>query len=64
MDLSQLQYQVLITPLIAKNTYVDEIDVTEDIDISEFVSEKGIGKIKNKIDKIVILFYNIELNLY
>lgn len=47
---SLLQYQVLITPLIAKNVYGDTIDITKDIDISEFVSEKGIGKIKSQID--------------
>jgi hypothetical protein len=47
---SLLQYKVLITPLIAKNVYGDTIDITEDVDISEFVSEKGIGKIKQQID--------------
>jgi len=47
---SQLQYQVLITPLISKNVYGETVDVTKDINVSDFVSEKGIGKIKNQID--------------
>jgi hypothetical protein len=50
MSLSQLQYKVLLTPLIAKNTYGDTIDITQDIDVSDFVTESGIGKIKNEID--------------
>jgi hypothetical protein len=65
---SQLQYQVLITPLISKNAYGDEIDVTQDIDISEFVSEKGIGKIKTQIDNGdyefgIFTFSDIKLTL-
>jgi hypothetical protein len=65
---SQLQYQVLITPLIAKDVYGAEIDVSEDIDISEFVSEKGIGKIKNQIDNGdyefgIFTFSDITLNM-
>ena len=47
---SQLQYKVFITPLISKNTYGNEIDVTQDIDISEVVTKNGIGKISQQID--------------
>ena len=50
MAQSQLQYKVLITPLESRNVYGAEIDVTADLDVSEFVTEKGIGKIKNQID--------------
>lgn len=65
---SLLQYKVLITPLIKKNTYGETIDVTKDIDISEFVTDKGIGKIKNQIDNGdyefgVFTFSDITLNL-
>lgn len=45
-----IQYQILITPLVAKRTYGTEIDVTKDVDISEFVGENGISTIKKEID--------------
>jgi len=44
------QYKVLITPLLSKGVYGDDIDVTQDVDISDFVNENGIGKIKGQID--------------
>lgn len=47
---SLLQYKVFITPLVGKNTYGTTIDVTKDVDVSELITEKGIGKIKNQID--------------
>lgn len=65
---SALQYKVLITPLESRNVYGTEIDVTADIDISEFVTEKGIGKIKNEIDNGdyefgIFTFSDITLNM-
>lgn len=65
---SQLQYKVLITPLISKNAYGSEIDVSLDVDVSEFVNEKGIGKIKNQIDNGdyefgIFSFTDITLNM-
>lgn len=45
-----VRYQVLLTPLIEKNTYGDVIDITQDVDISDFIKDKGIGKIKNDIN--------------
>jgi hypothetical protein len=65
---SLLRYQVLITPLIAKNVYGDTVDITKDVDISEFVSDKGIGKIKSQIDNGdyefgIFTFSDITLNL-
>lgn len=44
------QYQVLITPLIEKDTYGTEIDVTKDIDLSDYIKEGGIGTIKQDVD--------------
>lgn len=68
MAQSALQYKVLITPLESRNVYGTEIDVTADIDISEFVTEKGIGKIKNQIDNGdyefgIFTFSDITLNM-
>lgn len=68
MAQSRLQYKVLITPLESRNVYGDEIDVTADLDISEFVTEKGIGKIKNQIDNGdyefgIFTFSDITLNM-
>ena len=63
---SQLQYQVLITPLVAKNVYGETADITKDINISEFVS--NIGKISNQIDNGdyefgVFTFSDIDLDV-
>ena len=44
------QYQVLITPLVDKDTYGTEIDVTKDIDLSDYIKEGGIGSIKQDVD--------------
>ncbi len=44
------QYQVLITPLVDKDTYGTEIDVTKDIDLSDYIKEGGIGTIKQDVD--------------
>lgn len=43
-------YSVLITPLIAKDTYGDEIDVTEEVSIEDYVKEKGISSILREVD--------------
>ena len=68
MTQSRLQYKVLLTPLIAKNTYGETLDITADIDISEFLSEKGIGKIKSQVDNGdydfgIFSFTDITLNV-
>lgn len=44
------QYQVLITPLIDKDVYGTEVDVTKDIDLSDYIKEGGIGTIKQDVD--------------
>ena len=43
-------YQVLLTPLIAKDTYGSQINVTEDIDIDDYIKDKGISIIKKEVD--------------
>lgn len=43
-----LRYQVLFTVLIDKDTYGATVDVTQDIDLSDFL--KDIGSITNEID--------------
>jgi len=45
-----LSYQVLITPLVDKDTYGSTVDVTKDIDISDQIKDGGIGKIKREVD--------------
>ena len=45
-----LQYQVLITPLVDMDVYGDVIDVTKDIDLSDFIKSGGIGTIKRDVD--------------
>ncbi len=44
------QYQVLITPLIDKDVYGDVVDVTKDIDLSDYIKQGGIGSIKRDVD--------------
>lgn len=44
------QYQVLITPLIEQDTYGDVVDVTKDIDLSDYIKDGGVGSIKQDID--------------
>jgi putative ubiquitin-RnfH superfamily antitoxin RatB of RatAB toxin-antitoxin module len=44
------QYQVLITPLVSRDQYGTELDVTKDIDLSDYIKEGGIGTIKQDID--------------
>lgn len=41
-------YRVLFTPLIGKNTYGNVVDVTQDIDLTDFI--KSLGTIKREID--------------
>jgi len=43
-------YQVLITPLVSVDTYGSEIDVTQDVDVSEFIGAGAIGRIKREVD--------------
>ena len=44
------QYQVLITPLVEKDTYGTELDVTQNIDLSDYIKQGGIGTIKQDVD--------------
>lgn len=44
------QYQVLITPLVDKDKYGSTIDVTLDIDLSDYIKEGGVGTIKKDVD--------------
>lgn len=43
-------YQVLITPLVAKNTYGTTVDVTLDVEIDDYVKDSGISTIKREVD--------------
>ncbi len=43
-------YQVLITPLVAKDTYGTIQDITKDIDIEDFVRDGGISAINKEVD--------------
>lgn len=43
-----LSHRVLFTPLIYENVYGDAVDVTQDIDITDFIS--SIGTIRQEID--------------
>ena len=43
-------YQALITPLIERGVYGDIIDVTKDVDITDFIKAGGITQIKRQID--------------
>lgn len=43
-------YQVLITPLISKDTYGTQVDITQDVEIDDYVKENGISSIKREID--------------
>src|SRR4030042_858786 len=45
-----ISYQVYITPLVDRNTYGDIVDVSADIDMSDYILKNGIGKIKRQID--------------
>lgn len=43
-------YQVLLTPLIGRNTYGNALDVTGEFEIDDFVNAKGISSINREID--------------
>jgi len=43
-------YQVLITPLVAKDTYGTESDITKDVSIDDYVKASGISTIKREVD--------------
>jgi len=43
-------YQFLITPLLDMNVYGEVVDVSKDIDLTDFVKNNGIGNIKRDID--------------
>lgn len=50
MIIRPTSYQVLITPLVAKNTYGYTVDVSKDIDINDYVLSNGLNTIKREID--------------
>lgn len=43
-------YQVLITPLVRRDVYGTEQDVTLDVEIDDFIKDSGISKIKREVD--------------
>lgn len=43
-------YQVLITPLVSKGVYGTTLDVTQDIEIDDYVKDSGISSIKSEVD--------------
>ena len=43
-------YQVLITPLVGKDVYGTQVDVTKDVEIDDFVKDSGISTIKREVD--------------
>jgi len=45
-----ISYQVLLTPLVAKNTYGTEIDITKDVEIDDYIKQKSINSISREID--------------
>lgn len=66
MSENYLRYQVLFTPLVSQNTYGDIVDVSQDIDVTDFIKNKGIKKIKRELDNGdydfgVFTFNNIDL---
>jgi len=44
------RFTVLLTPLINDNRYGDIIDITENIDITDFIRKGGLGSISRKVD--------------
>lgn len=59
-------YQVLITPLVAKDTYGTQTDITKDVEIDDYVKDSGISTIKREVDNGdfdigVFVFDNINL---
>ncbi|MHA1347769.1 MAG: hypothetical protein ACTSO3_15320, partial [Candidatus Heimdallarchaeaceae archaeon] len=43
-------YEVLITPLVGKNKYGTQVNVTENVNIDDFIKENGISTIIGEID--------------
>lgn len=59
-------YRILFTPLVSENVYGTTIDVTQDVDLTDFV--KSIGTIKREIDNGdydigIFTFGDITLNM-
>lgn len=44
------RYQVFITPLLTNTVYGDLIDISEEVEITDFVAANGITSIKSEID--------------
>jgi hypothetical protein len=45
-----LSYQVLLTPLVGKDTYGTTIDVSKDIELDDYIKDKGVSIIKREVD--------------
>lgn len=59
-------YRIFFTPLIGENTYGDVVDVTQDVDVTDFV--KSVGTIQREIDNGdydigIFTFGDITLNM-
>lgn len=50
MKIRPQSYQVLITPLESKDTYGTTVDVTKDVNIEDYVKEKGMSTILKEVD--------------
>lgn len=46
-----LDYQILLTPLINPDEYGETIDISKDIDISDFIINGGINQISRELDQ-------------
>jgi len=62
-------YQVLLTPLIAKDTYGNAMDVTGEFEIDDYVNAKGISTINREVDNGdfdfgVFVFDSIKLKCF
>lgn len=50
MTLEYYNYRIYITPLIRAGVYGDTVDVTQDIDITDFVKRNGLQSVNREID--------------
>lgn len=45
-----ISYEILLTPLESKNTYGTTLDITQDINMDDFIKDNGISSIKKEVD--------------
>lgn len=45
------RYRVLLTPLVKANTYGTTVDVTQDVDVSDWIADGGIGETNRELDE-------------